>query len=69
MGSEREVVVASAVRTAIGRYGGSLKDKPPTELGAIVIREAVRRAGIEPEPLVRTPLEVLPAGAGKIRFR
>ncbi len=48
MVSDREVVVASAVRTAIGKYGGSLKDKPPTELGAIAIREAVRRAGIEP---------------------
>ncbi len=49
MGSEREVVVVSAVRTAIGKYGGSLKDKSPTELGAIVVREAVKRAGIEPK--------------------
>jgi acetyl-CoA C-acetyltransferase len=47
--SDREVVVVSAARTAIGKYGGSLKDKPPTELGSIVIREAVRRAGIEPK--------------------
>lgn len=49
MGTDREVVVVSAVRTAIGKYGGSLKDKPPTELGSIVIREAVKRAGIEPK--------------------
>ncbi len=49
MGSDREVVVVSAVRTAIGKYGGSLKDKPPTELGSIVIREAVKRAGIQPK--------------------
>src|SRR5204862_1485704 len=43
-----EVVVLSGVRTAIGDYGGGLKDKPPTELGATVIREAVKRAGIQP---------------------
>ena len=40
----REVVVVSAVRTAIGAFGGSLKDVPPTELGAIVVREALARA-------------------------
>ncbi|MFN4103143.1 MAG: beta-ketothiolase BktB [Tepidimonas sp.] len=40
----REVVVVSAVRTAIGTFGGSLKDVPPTELGAIVVREALARA-------------------------
>jgi len=45
---EREVVVLSAVRTAIGRYGGSLRDHPPTDLAANVVREAVKRAGIEP---------------------
>jgi acetyl-CoA C-acetyltransferase len=45
---EREVVVLSGVRTAIGRYGGSLKDHPPTVLAAAVVREAVQRAGIEP---------------------
>ncbi len=48
MASEREVVVLSGVRTAIGKYGGSLKDLPPTELGAQVVREAVGRAGIAP---------------------
>jgi len=36
----REVVVVSAVRTAIGTFGGSLKDIPPTELGAQVVRES-----------------------------
>jgi acetyl-CoA C-acetyltransferase len=40
----REVVVVSATRTAIGTYGGSLKDIPPTELGALVVREALARA-------------------------
>jgi len=43
------VVVLSGVRTAIGTYGGSLKDKAPTELGAAVVREAVNRATIKPE--------------------
>jgi len=47
--SQREVVVLSGVRTAIGPFGGGLKDKPPTELGAAVVREAVRRANIKPE--------------------
>jgi acetyl-CoA C-acetyltransferase len=40
----REVVVVSAVRTAIGTFGGSLKDIPPTELGALVVRESLARA-------------------------
>jgi acetyl-CoA C-acetyltransferase len=43
-----EVVVVSGVRTAIGDYGGSLKEMPATKLGAIAIREAVARAKIEP---------------------
>jgi len=47
MHSEREVVVLSAVRTAIGKYGGSLKDHPPSELAAAVVREGVKRAGVD----------------------
>ncbi len=43
-----EVVIVSAVRTAIGTIGSTLRDIPPQELGAIVIREAVRRAGLNP---------------------
>ena len=46
--SEREVVILSGVRTAIGDYGGSLKDIAPSELGARVVREAVARAKIDP---------------------
>jgi acetyl-CoA C-acetyltransferase len=42
----REVVVASAVRTAIGDFGGGLKDMPPTTLGAEVVREALSRAAV-----------------------
>ncbi|MEM5419960.1 beta-ketothiolase BktB [Paraburkholderia ferrariae] len=44
---EREVVVASGVRTAIGDFGGSLKDFSPTDLGARVVREALSRANVE----------------------
>jgi acetyl-CoA C-acetyltransferase len=44
----REVVVVSAVRTAVGTFGGSLKDIAPTALAATVLREAVRRAGVAP---------------------
>jgi acetyl-CoA C-acetyltransferase len=47
MGTEREVVVASGVRTAVGKFGGALKDLSPTELGARVVREAVTRSGID----------------------
>jgi acetyl-CoA C-acetyltransferase len=47
MENAREVVVLSGVRTAIGDYGGGLKDLPPTELGGIVVKEAVKRAGID----------------------
>ena len=43
-----DVVVLSATRTAIGRYGGGLADVPPCDLAATVLREAVRRAGVEP---------------------
>ncbi len=43
----RDIVVASAVRTAIGTFGGSLKDVPPTQLGAHVVRESLARAGVD----------------------
>ncbi|MEZ5662787.1 MAG: beta-ketothiolase BktB [Burkholderiaceae bacterium] len=43
----REVVVVSAARTAIGTFGGSLKDIPPTELGALVVRESLARANTD----------------------
>ena len=42
----RDVVVVSAVRTAIGTFGGSLKDVPPIELGTTVVREALSRAQV-----------------------
>lgn len=43
----REVVFVSGVRTAIGGYGGTLKDQTPSDLGALVVREAVARAAID----------------------
>ena len=46
--SNREVVVVSGTRTGIGDYGGALKEMAATRLGAVVIREAVARAKIEP---------------------
>jgi acetyl-CoA C-acetyltransferase len=44
----RDVVVVAGVRTAIGSFGGSLKDVPPTELAATVVREVLARGGISP---------------------
>jgi acetyl-CoA C-acetyltransferase len=44
---QREVYIVSGVRTAIGDFGGSLKDLPPTELGAQVAREALSRANVD----------------------
>ena len=43
----REVVVVSGVRTAIGTFGGALKDTPTVDLGALVVKEALARAGVE----------------------
>jgi len=47
----REAVIVSAVRTPVGRLAGVLKDVPVEELGAIPIKEAVRRAGIDPNEI------------------
>ncbi len=44
----REVYIASATRTAIGKYGGALRGVPSRDLATTVIREAIRRAGLEP---------------------
>ena len=47
----REVVIISAVRTPIGRYNGMLKDVRPDDLGAQVIRETIKRAGVQAEEI------------------
>ncbi|MCV6590547.1 MAG: acetyl-CoA C-acyltransferase family protein [Marinobacterium sp.] len=49
--SQREIVVLSGVRTAIGGFGGSLKDKSPGELAAACVQEAISRAGLQPDQL------------------
>ncbi len=49
MSEQREVVILSGVRTAIGDYGGSLKDIAPSDLAARVVKEAVSRAKIDPK--------------------
>ena len=46
MNNERQVVIASGVRTAIADFGGSLRDMPPTELAGLVVAEAVKRSGL-----------------------
>jgi acetyl-CoA acetyltransferase len=45
--TDRQVVLCNPVRTAIGTYGGSLKTVPAPRLGALVIRETLRRAGLD----------------------
>jgi acetyl-CoA C-acetyltransferase len=51
MDEQPEVLILSAVRTAIGKYGGGLSDIPPCDLAAQVVREAVERAGVEPSEI------------------
>jgi len=45
----KKVVLAGACRTAIGKMGGALSNTPAAELGSIVIKEALNRAGVKPE--------------------
>ena len=62
----RNVVIASAVRTPIGAFGGSLKDVPAVELGTIVVKEALKRAGVKPECVDEVIMgHVLQAGQGQ----
>ena len=62
----KKVVIASACRTAIGTMGGSLSTTPAADLGAIVIKEAVNRAGIKPEDVDQVYMGcVIQAGLGQ----
>lgn len=64
--AKRKVVIAGASRTAIGKFGGTLKDIPATKLGEIVIREAMKRAGIEPSAVDEVLMgNVIQAGNGQ----
>ncbi len=59
-------VIVSATRTAVGKFGGGLKDLPATRLGAAVVKEAVRRAGVQPGDVDECIMgNVLPAGLGQ----
>jgi acetyl-CoA C-acetyltransferase len=65
-----DVVIVSAVRTAIGAFLGSLKDTPAPRLGAAVITEAVRRAGVPTDGIDEVLMGcVLPAGLGQAPAR
>ena len=65
-GIMKKVVIVSACRTAIGSFGGTLKDVPAAELGALVVKEAVSRAGIKPEQVDEVIFgNVLQAGLGQ----
>lgn len=62
----REVVIVGAARTAIGSYGGSLKDVPARTLGAVAIKGALERAGVKPEQVDEVIMgNVLQAGLGQ----
>ncbi len=62
----RKVVIASACRTAIGTMGGTLSTTPAADLGAIVIKEAIKRAGIKPEDVDQVYMGcVIQAGLGQ----
>ena len=61
-----DIVIVSAVRTAVGKFGGSLARIPATELGAIVIKEALARAKVDPSQVSEVIMgQVLAAGAGQ----
>ena len=61
-----DIVIVSAVRTAVGKFGGSLAKIPATELGAIVIKEALKRAKVDPSQVSEVIMgQVLAAGAGQ----
>jgi acetyl-CoA C-acetyltransferase len=62
----REVVIASAVRTPVGSFGGALKDVSAVDLGVIAAKEAIKRAGIKPEQVEEALIgNVIAAGLGQ----
>lgn len=62
----KDVVIVSIVRTPVGTFGGSLKDVSAVELGVIVVKEAIKRAGITPDQVENVILgNVLQAGLGQ----
>jgi acetyl-CoA C-acetyltransferase len=66
MGSKREVVIVGATRTPLGAFNGSLSSIGATDLGGLVIAEAVKRAGLAPEDIQECIMgQVLPCGYGQ----
>src|SRR5919205_1080105 len=66
MPDKREAVIISAVRTPTGKFQGALKDFSATDLGALVVRESVRRAGVKPEEVDEVIMGcVIQAGLGQ----
>src|SRR3712207_6223735 len=64
--NRREAVIVSAVRTPTGKFQGALKDFSATDLGALVVRESVRRAGVEPAEVDEVIMGcVIQAGLGQ----
>jgi len=70
MSNQREVVIVSACRTPVGRFLGGLSTIPAPHLGAIAVKEAVRRAGVAPESINEVLMGcVVPAGQGQAPAR
>ena len=66
MSAENEVIIVSGCRTAVGKFQGSLSDLTATQLGAIVVREAVKRAGVDPAKVDECIMgNVVSAGLGQ----
>src|ERR1700723_1545847 len=62
----KDVVIVAAVRTAVGKFQGAFAEMTAVELGAIAVREAVKRAGVAPESVDECIMGcVLPAGLGQ----
>src|SRR5260221_12273225 len=61
-----DIVIVGAARTAIGKFGGSLAKTPASDLGALVIRKVLERAGLAPEQVSEVIMgQVLTAGIGQ----
>src|SRR6266436_3501282 len=61
-----EIYIVGAVRTPIGKFGGTLAKTPATELGALIIKDVLKRAGVKPEQVSEVIMgQVLTAGIGQ----
>src|ERR1044071_2922053 len=70
MANENEAVILSAARTPVGKFQGSLSSVPATQLGAIAVKAAVERAGINPEEIEEVIMgNVVQAGEGQAPAR